>query len=85
MMKYRVGILALFAVLAIASAFLLPRLRFAFDFEQFFPSCDPDLAFFREFIKEQDDKIKVDISEIESVLLKEGLISKKIDMVKLFS
>ncbi len=52
MMKYRVGILALFAVLAIASAFLLPRLRFAFDFEQFFPSGDPDLAFFREFIKE---------------------------------
>lgn len=52
MMKFRVGILALFAVLAIASALLLPRLRFSFDFEQFFPSGDPDLAFFREFIKE---------------------------------
>ncbi|NUO00045.1 MAG: MMPL family transporter [Saprospiraceae bacterium] len=52
MMKFRVGILALFAVLAIASALLLPKLRFSFDFEQFFPSGDPDLAFFKEFIKE---------------------------------
>lgn len=52
MMKFRVGILALFAVLAVASVLLLPKLRFSFDFEQFFPTGDPDLAFFREFTKE---------------------------------
>mgnify|MGYP001467595850 CR=1 FL=1 len=52
MVKFRVGILALFAILAIVSAFLLPRLRFTFDFEQFFPTGDPDLAFFKEFIQE---------------------------------
>lgn len=41
-----------FGLLALASAFLIPQLRFSFDFEQFFPRGDKDLAFFREFVKE---------------------------------
>lgn len=57
MVKFRIAIISVFAVLAIASAFLLPHLRFSFDFEQFFPTGDPDLAFFKDFIKdfEADD------------------------------
>lgn len=41
----------------ILSLFGLTRLRFTFDFEQFFPEGDPDWAFFKEFQKdfESDD------------------------------
>lgn len=41
-----------FGILAVWSAFLIPRLQFSFDFEQFFPRGDKDLEFFREFIAE---------------------------------
>ncbi|MCB9081132.1 MAG: MMPL family transporter [Lewinellaceae bacterium] len=50
--RYRILIVSVFAVLALASALLIPRLRFSFDFEQFFPQDDPDLEVFREFIRE---------------------------------
>lgn len=50
--KNRSWIIGIFCVLALASLALLPRLKFAFDFEQFFPDGDPDLEFYREFIKE---------------------------------
>lgn len=57
MRDIRVVIIAVFALLAIASAFFLTRLRFTFDFEQFFPRGDKDLEIFREFIAsfETDD------------------------------
>jgi len=49
---FRWSILVLFAGLAIVSALQVPRLKFSFDFEQFFPQGDPDLDVFREFIEE---------------------------------
>lgn len=51
-MKIRIAIIALFLLLAGASAYYVFQLKFAFDFEQFFPKGDPDLEVFREFTKE---------------------------------
>jgi uncharacterized protein len=50
-------LLILYAVLTVVSVFLLTRLKFTFDFEQFFPQGDPDWEFFKTFIKdfENDD------------------------------
>ena len=42
--------LTLFLALGAASLFLLPKLQFSFDFSQFFPEDDPDLAFYEEFM-----------------------------------
>ncbi|MCB0638056.1 MAG: MMPL family transporter, partial [Lewinella sp.] len=57
MIKYRVPILVAFAVLALASGYFVTQLKFTFDFEQFFPKGDEDLAFFQDFIEsfEADD------------------------------
>ena len=41
-----------FAVLGGLSAYFGLQIKFSFDFEQFFPDGDEDLAFFREFVKE---------------------------------
>ncbi len=43
---------ALFLLLGVLSAFQLGKLKFSFDFEQFFPDGDEDLELFREFIRE---------------------------------
>lgn len=50
-------LLGLYGLLTLASLFLLPRLKFSFDFEQFFPQGDPDFEFFKNYIKdfESDD------------------------------
>jgi uncharacterized protein len=40
----------LFLALAAVSLYLLPRLQFSFDFSQFFPEDDPDLAFYEDFM-----------------------------------
>ncbi len=55
--RIRIASIAFFSLAAIVSVFALFQLKFAFDFEQFFPTNDPDLAFFNEFIKdfETDD------------------------------
>jgi predicted RND superfamily exporter protein len=50
--RYRKTILIITALLAIASGYFCTQLRFSFDFEQFFPKGDPDLAFFQEFRQE---------------------------------
>ena len=50
--NYRKLIIVLFAILAAVSAFYVTKLEFTFDFEQFFPEGDEDLAFFQEFIQE---------------------------------
>lgn len=57
MIRFRVPILILFAILAGASAYYSTQLKFSFDFEQFFPEGDEDLEFFRDFIEnfEADD------------------------------
>ncbi len=52
MIRYRKPIIALFIALAVLSGFSIFNLRFSFDFEQFFPTGDEDLEFFRDFIKE---------------------------------
>ena len=53
----RVGIIIAFLLLAVLSAFQVPRIQFSFDFEQFFPDGDEDLEFFKTFIDhfETDD------------------------------
>jgi len=48
----RKAFIALFIILALLSTLLLPSLKFSFNFEQFFPEGDDDLAFFQDFIKE---------------------------------
>ncbi|MEL6667652.1 MAG: MMPL family transporter [Bacteroidota bacterium] len=54
MRKYRLPILVLFGVLTILAAIGCFRLRdsFKFDFRQFFPQGDEDLAYFLEFIED---------------------------------
>ena len=56
-LKYRKGIFFLFALLSAISIYFLFHLKFTFDFEQFFPEGDDDLAFFQEFVEdfETDD------------------------------
>jgi predicted RND superfamily exporter protein len=57
MQSYRNLLLVCYALLVLASIFLLTRLKFTFDFEQFFPQGDPDWEFFKEYVKdfESDD------------------------------
>ncbi len=47
--RLRATILVAYGLLAIAAAFAVTKLVFAFDFASFFPQDDPDLAFFEEF------------------------------------
>ena len=53
----RKGIIIGFVVLSILCLLLIPRLKFGFSFEQFFPDGDEDLTFFQSFIEdfESDD------------------------------
>jgi uncharacterized protein len=53
----RTLVMAVFALLAGLSVHFGMQVKFSFDFEQFFPDGDEDLAFFREFIEafETDD------------------------------
>jgi len=44
-------LLGLYGLLTLVSIFLLTRLKFTFDFEQFFPQGDPDWEFFKNYIK----------------------------------
>ncbi len=44
--------IATFIILTLLSIYFALQLKFSFDFEQFFPTGDPDLAFFKEFIEE---------------------------------
>ena len=52
MRRIRVVIISIFTILTIASIFFATQLKFTFDFSQFFPEGDPDLAFFQEFTTE---------------------------------
>ena len=52
MRRIRVVIISIFTILTIASIFFATQLKFTFDFSQFFPEGDPDLAFFQEFTEE---------------------------------
>ncbi len=48
----RWSVLAAFALLGTLSVYYGLQVKFTFDFEQFFPDGDEDLAFFREFVRE---------------------------------
>lgn len=48
----RKKLVSFFAILSLLSLFLLPNLKFLFNFEQFFPQGDEDLEYFQEFIAE---------------------------------
>ena len=55
--KARIPIIVAFALMAVYSLTFVTKLNFQFDFESFFPTDDPDLAIFKDFIKdfETDD------------------------------
>jgi predicted RND superfamily exporter protein len=50
--NYRLIAVIGFLILGGISAYYTTNLKFSFDFEQFFPEGDEDLAFFRDFIEE---------------------------------
>ncbi len=52
MRRYRLPVLLAFAFFAAAAVYGCFQLRFTFDFSQFFPRGDDDLAFFLEFVEE---------------------------------
>ncbi len=66
--QYRLLSVVVFSLLAIGSLFMLTRLQFTFDFEQFFPEGDEDLEFFREFVDEfeTDDNFQLIAIERDS-------------------
>ena len=45
-------IFGIYALLAVLSVYFCFQLKFSFDFEQFFPTGDPDLVFFKDFIED---------------------------------
>ncbi len=51
-LKNRKSIIIAFTLISVLSLLLLPRLKFGFSFEQFFPDGDEDLEFFQDFISE---------------------------------
>ena len=55
--KLRIPIIVAFALMAVYSLTFMFKLNFQFDFESFFPKDDPDLAIYKDFIKdfETDD------------------------------
>jgi uncharacterized protein len=57
MHRQRNRLLTGYALFIVICAFLIPHVRFTFDFEQFFPQGDPDWEFFKNYIKdfESDD------------------------------
>ena len=67
-------LLGFYGLLTLVSLFLLTRLKFTFDFEQFFPQGDPDFEFFKNYIKdfESDDNFL-----LIAVERKEGVFEKK--------
>ncbi len=61
-----------------ASIALLPQLKFEFDFEQFFPEGDEDLAFYKDFIQdfETDNNFLLVGVENESGVFEQSFLSK---------
>ena len=91
----RKPLIALFVLLALLSTLLLPHLKLAFNFEQFFPTGDEDLEFFKDFIEEfeSDDNflliaIEHEPTVFDTAFLKEILafskdVRKEVPYVKL--
>ncbi|MFS4491442.1 efflux RND transporter permease subunit [Maribacter sp. 2308TA10-17] len=70
------AVISFFIILGIASVFLLFNLKFSFDFSQFFPEGDEDLAFYQDFIKDfgtDDNFLLVAVENEETVFSKDFL------------
>ncbi|MFT4535444.1 MAG: putative RND superfamily exporter protein [Saprospiraceae bacterium] len=77
-LDYRKYIIAAFIFLIPISAYQVYHLKFAFDFEQFFPEGDPDLDFFQDFIKEfkTDDNFLLVAIDNEPTVFDEAFLKK---------
>ncbi len=76
LIKFKKLTVAIFILLATASAFLLSNLKFTFDFDQFFPIGDPDLLFYQEFMEEfgtDDNFLLIAVENKETVFKKDFL------------
>ncbi len=74
--KLRWASMAVFLLLSVLSSFYIFQLKFAFDFEQFFPEGDEDLEFFRDFIAEfetDDNFLIIAVANKEGVFQEEFL------------
>lgn len=71
-------ILPIFIILSIAAGFLLPNLKFSFDFSQFFPEGDEDLIFYQEFIEEfgVDDSFLLVAVENEGTVFEKDFLAR---------
>lgn len=80
--RARVGSIIIFSVLAILSAFQVFHIKFSFEFEQFFPDGDDDLAFFKEFIEdfETDDNFLLVAVENKSGVFEQNFLKKFKDL-----
>ena len=67
-----------FLAAAVVSCCLLFNLKFAFDFEQFFPKGDKDLDFYRAFVKEfeADDNFLLVAVERKNGVFEQGFLEK---------
>ena len=77
-LKYRKGIFFVFALWSVISIYFLFQLKFTFDFEQFFPEGDSDLAFFQEFVEdfETDDNFLLIAVQKESGIFDSTFLNK---------
>lgn len=74
--RFRLISISVFALLAAVSIYGVFHLQFSFDFEQFFPEGDEDLAFFQEFTEQfetDDNFLLIGIERSEGVFDQEFL------------
>ena len=77
--RYPKAVMTAFLIFALLGSYLAAtRLRFSFDLEQFFPSEDPDLAFFMEFKArfEPDDNFLLLALYREQGIFEQGFLQK---------
>ncbi len=70
--------IAVFIMLTLASIYFALQLKFSFDFEQFFPTGDADLAFFKEFIEEfeTDDNFMLIAAKREAGVFEQSFLKQ---------
>lgn len=70
--------IVVFLLIAVFSASLLPRLKFSFDFSQFFPEEDPDLEFYQAFVEEfgTDDNFLLIAIKHDATVFDEDFLKK---------
>ena len=71
-------ILFIFLILSVGSGFLLPTLKFSFDFSQFFPEGDEDLLFYQEFTEDfgVDDSFMLVAVENNGTVFDQGFLKR---------